>query len=699
MRARLSNGGVDIVFEGVAGALVIRYWGAQLDSDIDSIPLERLFARSIPNSDFDAIQVPGLMREHSRGWLGAPTLSGHRSGRDWSSHFELRTLDVSGSACTALLIDDALSLELKVRFELDSFGVLRSSMSLLNKGDDYILDELNYWLPLPETATQSMDFAGRWSKERNPQRRDIATGRWVRESHEGRSGHNFTIGQIALTRETNFGSGQAWSVALAWSGDSSYFVEKTYEGAVSIGAGEKFLPGEMILKSGESYQAPDFIATYSSRGLDGIAHGYHRYLRSRAVHPKSARPVTLNMWEAIYFNHDEGKIKALVDTAAELGVERVVLDDGWFGARRNDRRGLGDWTVSPDVWPHGLRAIADHIRSKGMQFGLWFEGEMVNPDSDIYRKHPEWILRSNDRTPPLWRHQLVLNLANKDAYTYVLESVSAVIAESSVSYIKWDHNRVLVDAGADGRAGVHNQTRAIYRLFKELKERHPGLEIESCASGGGRIDFGIVDYVDRFWVSDNNDALERQTIQRWTMQFMPPELLGTHVGPTPGHQTGRALSLSFRAATALFGHAGIEWDISTISAVDRDALRSWIAYYKSKRELLHSGTMIRVDYPEESSYLYGTVSADKSAAIFALAQLSPGISSQPPRLRFSGLDEKRKYRVTTPAPAGAPSMMLIKAPEWIEGESIVSGDLLMKMGLPAPILQPAQSLLIELNAI
>lgn len=692
-QAHLSNGGVDFIVENIDGALVVRYWGKSIDSEI----LKFSFERSIPNSDFDAIQNPGILREHSRGWLGYPTLSGHRAGVDWSSHFEVKEMKASKDSLKVNFSDSETKLELDLDLRLDSNGVARLQYSLLNYGDDYTLDELFYWLPLSDKARESLDLAGRWSNERNPQRRPIDVGRWVRESHEGRSGHNFTIGEIALTKETNFASGEAWSVALAWSGDVRYCIEKNYEGVQSIGASEILAPGEVILGRGERYDSPELIAVYSDSGLDGLAQRYHQHLRARTEHPKKPRPVTLNMWEAIYFDHSEERVRKLVDVAASIGVERVVLDDGWFGSRRSDRLGLGDWQVSKEVWPNGLRAISDYVASKGMEFGLWFEGEMLNPDSDIYREHPDWILNEKGRTPPTWRHQLVLNIANPEAFDYVLNSTSKVIEDAAVKYIKWDHNRVLVDAGYNGRAAVQKQTRAIYKLFKALKERHPGLEIESCSSGGGRIDFGVVDYVDRFWVSDNNDALARQQIQRWTMQFMPPELLGTHIGPTPSHQTGRELSLPFRAVTALFGHAGIEWDITKLNDKELKELKSWSDYYKSKRGLIHSGRVTRVDYSDSDHYLHGVVA--KEEALFAFVQLAPIKTSHAPNLRFTGLDRNRNYRVKTVEPAGKTGMMLIQPPKWVVDGVEASGAALLEIGLPAPILQPAQALLIEITAI
>ncbi|MFM7874603.1 MAG: glycoside hydrolase family 36 N-terminal domain-containing protein, partial [Actinomycetota bacterium] len=241
--AHLSNGGVDIYLEVIDGALAIRYWGKSVHGD----PSKISFARSIPNSDFDEIATPGVMREHSRGWLGYPTIAGHRDGKSWSTKFEVKELKSSKESFTATLKDDSASLQLSITLILDQHGAARIGYQLTNLGERYTLNELAYWLPLSDKAVESLDFVGRWSKERTPQRKSIDIGRWVRESNEGRSGHNFTIGEIALTHETNFGSGEAWSVALAWSGDTRYYLEKNYEGVKSIGASEVLAPGEIIL--------------------------------------------------------------------------------------------------------------------------------------------------------------------------------------------------------------------------------------------------------------------------------------------------------------------------------------------------------------------------------------------------------------------------------------------------------------------
>lgn len=686
-----------LLLEVVDGALVISHWGAPLMGEIAESTIA--LRESIAHGFWDQPQNPGIMREGSRGCLGHPTLSGHRNGQAWSTKFEVADFHHKDNQCIVTLRDFHAELEILINFEMDNFGVVTQKATLKNIGlSDFIVNEYIHWLPLPQEAQQSLDFVGRWSNERQSQRRDIAIGVWVRQSREGRSGANFSIANIALAAHTTFQSGVAWATSVAWSGNSQYLIERGFEGNQAIGAGELLLPGEVILQPNQTYATPAMVSVFSNEGLDGISAAYHSHIRARTMHPQRPRPLTLNMWEALYFNHNEAAIRELVDVAAEIGIERVVLDDGWFHSRRNDRAGLGDWVVDPLIWPQGLTPIITYINSKGIEFGLWFEGEMVNEDSDLYRAHPEWILHENDRIPPLWRHQLVLDLAHEGAYAHVLEQTSAILQDHNIAYIKWDHNRVLVDAGHNSRAGVRTQTQAIYRLFTELKKRHPGLEIESCASGGARIDLGVIDYVDRFWTSDNNDALERQTIQRWTMQVIPPEMLGTHIGPTQGHQTGRTLELSMRAVTALFGHAGIEWNITEATVQERMYLKSWADYYKDNRSLLHSGRMIRVDYPDPHGYLYGVIAHDASRAIFAYVQLTPTVSIHPAALKFPGLDEKATYSIKAVYPAGKPRFMLIQPPVWMEGVKL-SGSALAHLGVAAPILAPANAFLIEATKI
>jgi alpha-galactosidase len=460
------------------------------------------------------------------------------------------------------------------------------------------------------------------------------------------------------------------------------------------------MPGEVTLAKGETYQAPTAVAVYANDGIDGASHRFHQWVRARATHPTNVRPrpVTLNVWEAVYMDQKLDKLAALAEVAGEIGVERFVLDDGWFGARRDDHAGLGDWTVAPEVWPNGLQPLIDAVHNSGLEFGLWFEGEMINADSDLYRAHPEWILHTANRVPIEARFQQVLDLSHPGAFEHVLGQVSAILSEYDIAYIKWDHNRTLTDAAHFGKATMRNQTLAIYRLFDELKLRHPGLEIESCASGGGRIDLGMIDHADRFWTSDCNDALERQTIQRYTSIAIPPEMLGTHIGPSPAHSTHRTHSVAFRAVTALFGHAGLEWDLTLTDAAEREQLKGWINYYKANRGLLHSGRVVRIDSVDGDAWSHGVMAQDGSRGIFAYVAMTQSQYVLPPALRLGGLDASARYQVKVVTPAGGFDAVGKQLPEWLEGVT-VDGAFLMNQGLRAPILMPEQAFLLEVTRV
>ena len=334
-------------------------------------------------------------------------------------------------------------------------------------------------------------------------------------------------------------------------------------------------------------------------------------------------------------------------------MERYVLDDGWFTGRRHDRAGLGDWQVDEAVWPGGLHRLADHVRARGLEFGLWIEPEMVNPDSELYRAHPDWILSAGGRVPPLQRHQLVLDLTRPEVTGYLFERISSLLSEYPISYVKWDCNRDIVDAGSGTRAGApaaHGQALAVYALLDRLRARHPDVEWESCAAGGGRIDLAMLERVQRVWTSDMTDALARQSIQRWTGLLVPPEYLGAHVAAPFSHQTGRKMPLSLRCATALFGHLGIEWDLTQAPEPERAELAAWIRLYQQHRTLIHTGRVVRVDTPDDTAWMHGVVAADRSAALMSYVQLDEPASDQPAALRVPGLDPARRYRVTEVTP-------------------------------------------------
>ena len=706
----LSRDGVSLLIETTKGTPNVIHWGRELPAIDD--PAQYLIAvtEPTPHGLFDESHRAGVWRENARAFLGQPALQGHRSGSAFSPKFEL--VNATRPSAHELLFvsrDDHAGLEVSLSYELTESGLVKIRPSVTNLGapvdqtgagqatNDFTLNGLMVFLPLPDHATDILDFHGRWMRERQAQRTKISVGKHVRESREGRSGHDYTIVQFATTDIASFQNGEVWGLSLAWSGNNVHTVEREMVGRTQIGAGELLLPGEVILAVGETYDAPTVIATYSNQGIDGASDRLHRFQRARAAHPTNIRPrpVSLNVWEAVYMNHDLAKLTALAEVAGRIGVERFVLDDGWFGARRDDTAGLGDWVVSAEVWPNGLKPLIDVVKANGMEFGLWFEAEMVNPNSDLYRAHPEWIMQADGRTPVEARWQQVLDLTHPGAYDHVLGQVDAILSEYDIAYIKWDHNRPITDAGHFDRAAVRAQTQAIYRLFDELKRRHPGLEIESCASGGGRIDLGMIDHADRFWASDNNDALERQQIYRNTSIAIAPELLGTHIGPTKAHSSGRTHSISFRAATAMWGHAGIEWDVTEASELELSQLAGFISFYKANRDLLHSGRVVRVDAIDENAWSHGVVAQDGSRAIFAYVQLRTAKQILPNAMRFAGLEAGATYRVTQVEPAGAPGkMQKFDSATWIHGVE-VSGAWLMSAGLRTPILQPEQAMIFE----
>jgi alpha-galactosidase len=696
----LATDTVSLVLDARGGGLpVVVHWGAPLGplSDED---LEVLADTAVPpsaNSTPDAPVPVALLPEAARGYQGRPGLRGHRSGTAWVTSFRVSDLRAGGSSVEIVAEDPDALLHLEITVELTPSGVLRLRSRVTNDGaEPYTVDGLEAALPLPAQATELLDLSGHWARERHPQRRPFDLGTWARENRRGRTGHDATLALLAGTPGFGFRHGEVWGLHVAWSGNHVTYAERVLEGTATLGGGELLASGEVILAPGEEYASPWLYAAYSARGIDGLSAAFHTWLRSRPGHPATPRPVVLNTWEAVYFDHDLGRLRALADVAARIGVERFVLDDGWFRHRRDDTAGLGDWYVDETVWPDGLGPLVDHVTGLGMRFGIWVEPEMINEDSDLYRAHPDWVLGPGAGVlPPRARHQQVLDLNVPGAYAYLLDRLDELLCGNDIAFLKWDHNRDLVAAGHDGRSGVHGQTLAVYRLLDELRARHPAVEIESCSSGGARVDLEILARTDRVWASDSNDALERQTIQRWTALLLSPELIGAHVGPPTVHSSGRTQHLPFRFATALFGHFGIEWDIASASPAELAALAAGIAYYQDKRALLHTGETVRADHPDPAAFVHGVVAADRSAAVFAYVQLHSSARGVPAPMRLPGLDPDRAYRVDVVEPAGAP-MTLGSAQPW--SARVLTGRVLAEVGLRPPILAPEQAWLVEVTA-
>jgi alpha-galactosidase len=717
----LRAGGVSVLLDCRGPRLPrIVHWGADL-GDLDSTALDNLVRadiQAVVTNVPDQPITPGILAEQSTGWMGLPGLLGHRGGRAWSSLFAVHAVAsrVDGDGTQRVTVEDAdqaAALALSLTVELAPSGVLRTRATVTAAADvdpaqPYVLDGLSLCLPVPRRASELLDFTGRHLRERHPQRRRFDVGSWVRDNRRGRTGSDATGLLAAGTPGFGFGHGEVWAVHTAWSGNHRTVAERGPNGHAVLAGGELLLPGEITLGRGDSYTSPWLYGSYGL-GLDAVAARFHELLRARPQHPSTPRPVILNTWESVYFDMDLPTLLDLAERAAAVGVERYVLDDGWFVGRRDDHAGLGDWQVDPDVWPTGLHPLVDRVTELGMQFGLWVEPEMINVNSNVARAHPDWILATGDRLPIESRHQQVLDLSHPDAFDYILTSLDALLRSYRISYLKWDHNRDLIDSGhaPDGRPAVHDQTLAVYGLMDELRRRHPGLEIESCSSGGGRVDLEVLQRTDRIWASDCIDALERQTIQRYTGLLVPPEMIGAHIGTDRAHTTGRRHNLSFRAGTALFGHMGIEANLTLLSDAERADLSAWVALHKRLRPLLHTGRVVHLDDVDPSMMVQGVIAADRSEAVISVAAVATADSAPIGRLVIPGLDPEAAYDLTLLPPgdviqgedAHRPNGTNHQLPPWLATGTRLTGAALAYAGVQLPDLLPEQLLLLHARRI
>ena len=680
---RLHHDGSCVLLDCSGPVPAVVHWGADVGPVLDGI--EAATDRPRPPATLDVEPLRSLLPEAASGWTGVPGIECHRGDGPVFPRLVAAELDVGGDRCTFAATDEAAGVRVEGTVALGA--AMTVEVTLVNTGPDPLhVQRLAPVLPLPDDADELLRFGGQWCGEFQPLRLPWAVGSHVVESRHGRTSHDSV--PLVFAGPAGFGEqhGRVHGVHLAWSGSHQLRLDRLPDGRRTVQAAELLVAGEVVLVPGERYTAPAVVAA-SGEGLSEVSRRFHRYVR--ALRPgRSPRPVLLNTWEAVYFDHDRDTLFRLADRAASVGVERFVLDDGWFGGRRDDRAGLGDWWVSPAAHPEGLAPLIDHVTALGMDFGIWVEPEMVNPDSDLHRAHPDWVLGSADVTG---RNQLVLDLSIEACAEHLLGCLDALLRDHDIAFVKWDMNRDLAGAGA------HHQTLALYRMLDALRERHPRVEIESCASGGGRADLGILTRTDRIWTSDCNDALERQVIQRGCSHLFPPEVMGAHVGPPRAHTTGRVQRLSFRAATALFGHLGVEWDLLSASDAELDKLRGWISLHVALRPLLHGGDVVRLDYAEPTALAHGVVAPDGSEAVFALAQLQRPSQPVLPRLVLAGLDADRTYTVERLEGPGEVLGLASNRPAWLDGPVQLTGRALMTIGIQPPALLPESVLLIRLG--
>jgi alpha-galactosidase len=658
-----------------------------------------------------AANGPGMpfLGEHAHGRYTRPHLRGHRISHDstpaglaWTTRFTTDDLALTDRFLRLTAVDEHAGLSLRMEFESVVGGSLRGRCAVTNTDPTpYVVEGLEVVLPVADDLVEVLDFTGRHERERTPQRHPVTDGLWLREGRGGRPGLDAATMAVIGTPGFSGTTGTMVGVHVAWSGNSVLRVERDAATGTTIGGGELLLPGEMVLGSGESYESPWVFFAAADDGLDGLAASWHTWQRSLPAHPV-VQPVVLNVWEAVYFDHDLDRLQGIADRAARVGVERFVLDDGWFRHRRDDTAGLGDWWVDEEVWPEGLMPLIEHVKGLGMEFGLWFEPEMVNPDSDLFRAHPDWILGpGSHRTPLEHRQQQVLDLTRDEVFDFIFERVSAILGSHPVDFVKWDHNRDLLEAGSArerGAPAAHDQAVAFHRLLDALRAAHPHVAWESCASGGGRIDLSLLERVQRVWTSDMTDALSRQLIQRWSTQLLAPEYLGAHVSSPVSHTTGRTLGLDFRCATALFGAFGIEWDLNQATDDDLERLAAWVARYQRLRPLLHSGRVVRPDSSDSAVLLHGVVAADGAEALMAHVQLDESAHNRGVQVRVPGLDQQATYALAWESPTSLTSVSM-SAPIPAQGPTAgreVTGEVLATRGYWVPRRRPETITLVRI---
>ena len=632
------------------------------------------------------------------GFFGWPAIQGHRDGRDFTLLLSDWRSEPAPGGVTLTGRDAVAGIDLALHLAGFASGVFTLRAEVTNTGTaPYALDRcMAGSVAVPRSADRLLAYEGGWGREFHLAEERLGLGTWLRESRRGRTSHDRFPALFLAAAD-----GTAWGFHLGWSGNHVLVVDRLEDGRRLVHAGELFEPGEMRLAPGDAYASPTLHWTRQDCGLAAVGAAFRAHLRADVLAwpdgPPRPRPVTLNSWEGNYFRHDLADLVAQAEAAAALGVERFVLDDGWFGRRDDDRSSLGDWTVDPRKYPDGLGPLVARVAALGLEFGLWFEPEMANPDSDLLRRNPDWVLGVAGRPAPLSRHQLVLDLGRPEVAEHVFGRLHALLAAHPIAAIKWDMNRDLAAAGgAEGRAATARQTRAVYALMDRIRAAHPEVEIESCASGGGRIDYGVLARTRRVWLSDCTDALDRLAIQAGASLLLPPEIVGSHVSASPNHQTGRRHSLAFRAVVAIDGHFGIELNPLRLSAEEHDELAGWIALHKRLRPLFHGGGTLFRQPIADGRHVHGAIGPDR--AVVVVAQAGQMMRQGPDNIHLPGL-APGPWRVAALHPAAPSFIRRTPARDAVlSGAVVACAEDFATVGLPVPALRPETGLVIELVA-
>ncbi|KAA8827085.1 alpha-galactosidase [Bifidobacterium myosotis] len=574
--------------------------------------------------------------------------------------------DAEAETLTITLVDEVTKAELELSYTLYADRpVLARNARFVNHGErELVLDAaMSANIDLPDARWNMLDFTGAWGRERHLDERPLKTGVQSIYSLRGHSSHQFNPFLILKRPETTETAGECFGVSLVYSGNflgqvevDNYHVTRVMMGVHPEGFAWRLGPGA-------TFQTPEAVIVYSADGLNHMSQAYHELYRTRLARGywrDRPRPVLINSWESTYMRFDEDKVYGIAAKAHELGVDLFVLDDGWFGHRDNDESSLGDWFADPKKLPNGVEGLARRITALGMKFGLWFEPEMISKDSRLYEAHPEWMIRVPDRTPLHGRNQFELDFTKPEVVDYIAEQMEKILGTGLVSYVKWDMNRSMTDVFSQGRpAGFqgevyHRQILGVYALYERLTSKFPEVLFESCASGGGRFDAGMLYYAPQGWISDDSDAIERLKIQYGTSFGYPISSMGSHVSAVPNHQVFRRTPLKTRADVAYFGTFGYELDVNKIPPEEQEEIRAQIRFFKDHYDLIAHGTFYRLISPfganpvglqEGAETAWMVVSPDRSRALVGYYRAHQPVNEGYRSLRLAGLDPEREYEV------------------------------------------------------
>lgn len=566
--------------------------------------------------------------------------------------------DSEADTLEVLLCDKLLNVEMTLLYTIfqNENAIARSVRFKNNSEEKYQLTTaMSMSIDLPDDEYEWVQFSGAWGRERYVKDRKLQMGIQSVGSTRGASGHFHNPFVILKRPNADEFQGEAIGFSLVYSGNflaqaevDTYHVTRMMMGIHPMGFSWR-------LGTGDTFQTPEAVMVYSCEGMNGMSQTFHRLYRTRLARGywrDKERPVLVNNWEATYFDFDEDKLIEIAKTAKEDGIELFVLDDGWFSTRCGETSGLGDWWANTDRLPNGIKGLSERIEELGMKFGLWFELEMVNKDSELYRSHPDWILQTPNRTASHGRKQYVLDFARKEVVDYIYEMVAKILCESKISYIKWDMNRNITECysvayGADQQGEIfHRYILGVYDLYERLTSEFPEILFESCASGGGRFDPGMLYYAPQAWCSDDSDAVERLKIQYGSSYAYPVSSVGAHVSIAPNHQVARNTPMKMRGDVAYFGAFGYELDLSRLSQEERALVKEQVAFVKKYRKLLHTGNYYRLKSPFEGNITaWAVVSEDKKQAIVGYYKVLNDVNSEYRRLYLQGLDENLCYEV------------------------------------------------------